>query len=78
MGHILDFLKSLSKNVLKLILKSSTFVPFGANLTDFGAKPTIPEITDYSANVVYFRIDGNQLTEHEKLLLLSMGVTFIL
>ena len=50
----------------------------GANLTDFGAKPTIPEITDYSANVVYFRIDGNQLTEHEKLLLLSMGVTFIL
>ena len=42
-----DFLRSVSvhfgsvsQNVLKLILKSPTFVPFGANLTKFGGKQT--------------------------------------
>ena len=41
---ICDFLRSLfGQNVLKLILKSPSFVPFGANLTQFGAKPNIPE-----------------------------------
>ena len=35
---------SLSQNVLKLILKSSRFVPFGANLTHFESKFYIPDI----------------------------------
>ena len=42
-GHIWDFLRSVSvhfgagrQNVLKLILKSPRYVPFGANLTQFG------------------------------------------
>ena len=30
-------------NALKFNLKKPGFVPFGANLTHFGAKPTIPE-----------------------------------
>ena len=47
MGHIWEFLKSVSvrfgsQNVLKLILKSQIFVPFGANLTQFGANSSIP------------------------------------
>ena len=29
---------SVSQNVLKLILKSPRFVPFGANLTQFGCQ----------------------------------------
>ena len=43
-GQIWDFLRSVSvhfgsgsQNVLKLIFKSPKFVPFGANLTHFGA-----------------------------------------
>ena len=43
MGNIWDFLRLVSvqmgspiQNVLKLILKSPRFVPFGANLTQFG------------------------------------------
>ena len=43
MGQIWDFLRSVSvhfgspsQNVLKLILKSTRFVPLGANLTQFG------------------------------------------
>ena len=43
MGQILEFLRSVSlhfgsvsQNILKLILKSPRFVPFGANLTQFG------------------------------------------
>ena len=46
MGQIWDFLRSVlvhfgstSQNVLKLILKSPRFVPFGANLTQFWATP---------------------------------------
>ena len=49
MGQIYDFLRSVSvhfgsasQNVLKLILKSPRFVPFGANLTQFGPKSDIP------------------------------------
>ena len=43
MGQILDFLRSVSvhfgsgsRNVLKLVLKSPKFVPFGTNLAKFG------------------------------------------
>ena len=32
------------QNVLKLILKSLRFFPFGANLNHFGAKPEIPAL----------------------------------
>ena len=46
MGQIRDFFRSdfslIEPNVLKTDLKSPGFVPFGANLTHFGAKPTIP------------------------------------
>ena len=35
---IWDFLRLPSQNVLKLILKSPRFVPFGANLTQFGCQ----------------------------------------
>ena len=35
---------ALAPNALKSDLKSPEFVPFGANLTHFGAKPTIPGI----------------------------------
>ena len=49
MGQIWDFLRSVSvhfgspsQNVLKLILKSHRFVPFGTNLTQFGFNPDIP------------------------------------
>ena len=45
MGQIWDFLRSVSvhfgsasQNVLKLILKSPRFVPFGTNLTQFGSQ----------------------------------------
>ena len=48
MGQIWDFLRSVSvhfgalrQNVLKLILKSPRFVPFGVILTDFVVKPDI-------------------------------------
>ena len=41
MGHIWDFLRSVSPNLLKPILKSPGFVPFSANLADFGAKSKI-------------------------------------
>ena len=48
-GQIWDFLRSVSvhigaprQNVLKLILKSPRFVPFGANLTQFEATLTPP------------------------------------
>ena len=45
MGQIWDFLRSVSVppfwlNVLKLILKSPRFVPFGANQTETGANVT--------------------------------------
>ena len=58
MGQIWDFLRSVSvhfgsasQNVLKLILKYPTFVPFEANLTHFVAKPNIPALaTDQSKN----------------------------
>ena len=44
----------LSQNILKLILKSPTFVPFGANLTPFGAKPSIPDYRYILLSVVEF------------------------
>ena len=54
MGKIWDFLRSVSvhfgspsQNVLKLILKSPRFVPFGNNLSQFGANPSILELTTY-------------------------------
>ena len=49
MEQIWDFLRSVSvhfgspsQNVLKLILKSPIFVPFGANLTQFVTNLDIP------------------------------------
>ena len=51
MGYIRDFSRSesssVSQNVLKSDLKSPRFVPFRANLTHFGAKPTIPAVSLY-------------------------------
>ena len=46
MGQIWDFLRSVSVNFgLKLILKRNRFIPFGANLTQFGAHPYIAKLT---------------------------------
>ena len=45
---------------LKYDMKSPGFVPFAANLTHFGAKPTIPEYyTSYSIHSVVGRFDSN-------------------
>ena len=46
MGHI-EWTKPETQSVLKLILKSSRFVPFGANLSQFGAHSDIHE-DDYT------------------------------
>ena len=48
MGQIWDIQKKIpdnmvSQSVLKLILKSLIFVPFGAKLSLFGVNPDIPE-----------------------------------
>ena len=51
MGQIRGFLRSdfsafgaPAPNALKSVLKKPGFVPFGANLTHFGAKPTTPAL----------------------------------
>ena len=48
-----------SPNVLKLILKSPRFVPFGANLTLFGCQICHPCVIDRSAEID-FCTAGNQ------------------
>ena len=41
-NYIDNYIMSTRQNVLKFDLKSPGFVPFGANLTHFGARSTIP------------------------------------
>ena len=47
---------SPSQNVLKLILKSATFVPFQTNLTQFGVNPDIPALY-ITADSCYVMVD---------------------
>ena len=48
------------QNVLKLILKSPRFVPFGVNLTQFEAKSDIPGVEAVSSALVMKKRANNR------------------